>query len=72
MEIRKIPASSSVTDAVSAIRNDGVVIIEKAVSEETIDRLMTEMGPYIEATEVGPDDFSGHNTTRTGSLLARV
>jgi ectoine hydroxylase-related dioxygenase (phytanoyl-CoA dioxygenase family) len=29
------------------------------------------MQPHIDATAKGPDDFSGHNTTRTGALVAR-
>ena len=30
-----------------------------------------EMRPYMEATAVGPDDFAGRRTRRTGGLIAR-
>jgi ectoine hydroxylase-related dioxygenase (phytanoyl-CoA dioxygenase family) len=33
--------------------------------------VMAELGPYIEATPYGADDFTGHLTTRTGALVAR-
>ena len=36
-----------------------------------LDQVGDEMAPYFEATRTGPDDFSGHNTRRTGGLIAR-
>jgi hypothetical protein len=32
---------------------------------------MAELRPWIENTKPGPDSFSGRNTRRTGSLIAR-
>ena len=36
-----------------------------------MDQIHAELAPFIEATPMGPDDFSGHRTRRTGSLIAR-
>jgi ectoine hydroxylase-related dioxygenase (phytanoyl-CoA dioxygenase family) len=36
-----------------------------------LDRVETELRPFLEATPTGPDDFSGNRTRRTGSLIAR-
>ena len=36
-----------------------------------LDRIESELRPYLDATPTGPDDFSGNRTRRTGSLIAR-
>jgi hypothetical protein len=59
-------------DAMTAsLLRDGVVIVERAVSGDVIDQLLDEMHPYLEATPKGSDEFSGRNTRRCGSLVAR-
>ena len=46
-------------------------IIDDLADVELIDRVTSEMAPFIEATPAGSDDFSGRNTRRTGALIAR-
>jgi ectoine hydroxylase-related dioxygenase (phytanoyl-CoA dioxygenase family) len=59
-------------DAVAAVlAEDGCVSVAELVSPQVMDAVHAEMGPYIEATPMGPDDFSGHRTRRTGSMIAR-
>jgi ectoine hydroxylase-related dioxygenase (phytanoyl-CoA dioxygenase family) len=36
-----------------------------------LDQIEEELSPFLQATPGGPDDFSGHLTRRTGSLIAR-
>ncbi len=36
-----------------------------------LERIESELRPFLEATPTGPDDFSGQLTRRTGSLIAR-
>ncbi len=36
-----------------------------------LERIESELRPYLDATPTGPDDFSGDRTRRTGSLIAR-
>ena len=36
-----------------------------------MDRIKSEVEPFLEATAPGADDFSGRSTRRTGSLIAR-
>lgn len=64
------PAASG-EEVSDAIRADGVAIIERLVPDKLLDRVEAELRPWIDATEPGTDDFSGHNTRRTGALLAR-
>ena len=39
--------------------------------EALLQRIESELRPYLDATPTGPDDFSGNRTRRTGSLIAR-
>ncbi|MFM7892212.1 MAG: phytanoyl-CoA dioxygenase family protein [Actinomycetota bacterium] len=70
-DIPRFTADASATDVAAALNTAGVTIIERLVPEPTVDALLAEMQPYIDATPHGADDFVGRNTKRTGALLAR-
>lgn len=53
------------------LERDGALVIDDLASAALIDRIAEEMAPYIDATPVGSDDFSGRATKRTGGLVAR-
>ena len=54
-----------------ALRQDGACIIDGAMAEGQLDRLKAQIMPYVEATSMGKDDFTGRRTSRTGALVAR-
>jgi ectoine hydroxylase-related dioxygenase (phytanoyl-CoA dioxygenase family) len=59
-------------DAVAAaIGSDGAVVVDAVAPPALLDRIEQELGPFLEATPGGPDEFSGHLTRRTGALVAR-
>ncbi|MFM8846532.1 MAG: phytanoyl-CoA dioxygenase family protein [Actinomycetota bacterium] len=58
-------------DIARAVTTVGCAIIERLVDSATVDRLLSEMQPHVDATAFGADDFSGRTTKRTGALLAR-
>lgn len=59
-------------DAIAdALREDGACIIDHAMPPNQLNRLKHEIMPYVEATSMGQDDFTGRNTSRTGALVAR-
>ncbi|MEO1058175.1 MAG: phytanoyl-CoA dioxygenase family protein [Actinomycetota bacterium] len=53
------------------LRRDGALIIDDLASMDLVEQIGTEMAPYITATPMGSDDFSGRTTARTGALIAR-
>lgn len=55
-----------------AIRRDGAAILCDAIPPETVQRMVDEVTPYVDATPMGRDDFSGKRTQRTGALVART
>ena len=66
-----LPATSSPQDISAAIMRDGAVVIENLISRQRAQETLDELMPFVEATPVGRDEFSGYQTTRTGALIAR-
>lgn len=71
MSIRHLPASTTADEVTAAIREDGAVIVDRLVAPDVMDRVGAELRPYLDATPLGPDDFAGRHTRRTGGLVAR-
>ena len=64
--IRHLPATAPAEEVATALAADGVCVVDHVVERSVLDQVADEMAPYFEATRTGPDDFSGHNTRRTG------
>ncbi len=69
--VQTLDASASTDDVVTVLAEDGCVTVSELVSPDVMDDIHREMTPFIEVTPMGPDDFSGHRTRRTGSMIAR-
>ena len=72
MTIEHLSAQTSAAEVAAAIRRDGAAIVDRLVGDDLVDRVLAEARPFLEATPVGGEDFSGLRTRRTGSLIARV
>ena len=70
-ELTRLSATAAAKDLTSAIERDGAVIVENLIDAGQAQATLDELRPHIEATPTGPDDFAGHQTTRTGALVAR-
>lgn len=66
-----LPPDCTPAAIAKALRDDGAVIVDNAMTADHLGRLTAEIMPYVAATEPGRDDFSGRLTTRTGALAAR-
>ena len=71
MSIKHLPASASADEICAVLGEDGCVVVDRVVSPEVMDEVAHELRPFTEATPLGPDDFSGRRTRRTGGLIAR-
>jgi len=71
MEVPRFAAGAPIDDVEVAVRDAGCAVVERLASEELIDRIESELAPYLAATEPGGDEFTGLKTRRTGALLAR-
>jgi hypothetical protein len=70
-EVRTVGNATAAEDIATVLREDGCAIIADVVSPAMMDQITTELEPYVAATEVGPFEFLGHATRRTGALIAR-
>jgi len=74
--IPEVPSTASVDDVLSLLREFGAVRVVKLVTDEFMDKVVSELMPSIDATQPGAEwlehaAFLGHQTRRVSSLMAR-
>lgn len=72
MALKKLPRDTTQEDILTALEADGAVIIEDIIDAGVVAQMTAEVMPYIQATPMGLDDFTGRKTQRTGALVART
>jgi len=70
-EVPRVDAAAPSEAVEEALREYGCVVVERLAPVEQLDRIEAELDLHIRETAPGADEFAGHNTRRTGSLLAR-
>lgn len=70
-EITRMKAGTPYATLLEVLRRDGALILEDVLSKEEVDTIHAEIEPYVAATAMGSDEFTGFHTTRTGALIAR-
>jgi hypothetical protein len=71
MPVEHLPADTAPVVVAEIVKELGAAIVDGVASSDLLDSIEAELGPYLEATPPGPDDFTGFLTRRTGSLVAR-
>lgn len=66
-----LPNSATVDDVLELLDRDGGVIVADMISNDVMDKIWSELSPYLDATPAGSGDFVGYQTRRTSSLLAK-
>lgn len=69
--LQRLSAADDAEKLAQILRDDGAAIVEGVLDASALDKLKSEIMPYVDATETGRDDFTGRKTTRTGALVAR-
>jgi ectoine hydroxylase-related dioxygenase (phytanoyl-CoA dioxygenase family) len=69
--LTRLPPDAGPDAVAETIRAEGAVIVEQVAPLALLDQIQHELEPFLSATPTGPDSFSGNNTRRTGSLIAR-
>ena len=70
-DLEHLPPDSSAAAIHAVLERDGSLVVDDLADATVIGRIAAEMAPYVQATPVGSDDFSGRTTKRTGALVAR-
>ena len=71
MEIPRFENDASSEDVAQALNDAGCAVIEQLAPDDLMDQVGSELEPFVELTPMGLDDFTGKQTRRTGSLIAR-
>ena len=71
LDVPRVTADASVDDVETALRAAGCVVVERLAPDALMDRIEEDLEPFLGQTAPGADEFTGLNTRRTGSLLAR-
>ncbi len=66
-----LPSDSDPGEVAAVVGREGAVVVDAVAEPALLDRIASELSPFLRATPTGPDDFSGNQTRRTGSLIAR-
>ena len=69
--IPRLDASASDEQIRHHLEREGCVILEEVIDHETIDRMLSELRPYMERKPTGNGDFSGFHTKRLHSLFTK-
>ncbi|MDQ1465783.1 MAG: hypothetical protein QOH10_198 [Actinomycetota bacterium] len=71
LELTHVTADTDAETIAAVMADAGAVVIDELAPADLVERILTELDPYLAATEAGPDEFSGLRTRRTGALIAR-
>jgi Phytanoyl-CoA dioxygenase (PhyH) len=69
--LRILPPDCGAAAITAVLREEGACIVEALMPTERLTRFKSEVMPYVDATAVGRDGFTGFRTTRTGALATR-
>ncbi len=71
MTLQTLDAAATAQDVLDVMEQDGAAIVRDVIDQDALGQLVAELTPYIQATPMGRDDFTGRRTQRTGALAAR-
>ena len=72
MGVQVLPATASTAEILRVMEADGAAIIADLLDHDSVRTMVDQVMPYINATPMGADDFTGRQTQRTGALVART
>ncbi|MGB1088906.1 MAG: phytanoyl-CoA dioxygenase family protein, partial [Alphaproteobacteria bacterium] len=70
-KLQRLNNTATPQDVTEVLQADGAVIVEKIIDSNLLAQAEQECRPFIDATPMGKDGFSGYKTTRTGALVSR-
>ena len=65
-------SNPATTDAVAGIRERGFVVLENLLSDGQVQRIRSELAPYLQMQHMGRNDFEGFKSERVYALLAKT
>ena len=69
--LKHLNANASVDEILSVLDEDAGLIIDNLIDQDQVDRISTDLNPYLKIDAFGRDEFTGFKTKRVGALIAR-
>ena len=66
MELQYLSANTDSDEIANQLEKDGALVVTDVIHQSETEELISEIGPFIDNTPTGKDDFSGYHTQRTG------
>ncbi len=71
MELTHLPPTVEPRAIADHLRAWGYAIVDDVAGPDLLDRLASEVAPFVAASGHGQDEYDGRHTRRTGALIAR-
>jgi hypothetical protein len=71
MPVKHLSSDTTAVEVADLVKEEGAVVVDGVAGSALMDAIEAELRPFLDATPLGPDDFAGLLTRRTGSLIAR-
>ena len=70
-EVKHVSIDTPIEEILQILDDDAGLIIDNFLDEDGLERIKSDLKPYLNVTRNGQDEFTGFETKRVGALMAR-
>ena len=70
-EVKHVSIDTPIEEILQILDDDAGLIIDNFLDEDGLERIKSDLKPYLNVTKNGQDEFTGYETKRVGALMAR-
>ena len=70
-EVKHVSIDTPIEEMLQILDDDAGLIIDNFLDEDGLERIKSDLKPYLKVTKNGQDEFTGYKTKRVGALMAR-
>ena len=70
-EVKHVSIDTPIEEILQILDDDAGLIIDNFLDEDGLERIKSDLKPYLKVTKNGQDEFTGYETKRVGALMAR-
>ena len=70
-EVKHVSIDTPIEEILQILDDDAGLIIDNFLDEDGLERIKSDLKPYLNVTKNGQDEFTGYKTKRVGALMAR-
>ena len=70
-EVKHVSIDTPIEEILQILEDDAGLIIDNFLDEDGLERIKSDLKPYLNVSKNGQDEFTGYKTKRVGALMAR-